>query len=629
MKESTEIQALTDIGGLLPNIGRDFIGIAGQHDTSWKGEPLYEVLSWAEYEMSLMNTKSRVLENKSRQVLLSGEYTDATGRICQQSRNCIVTVAGRVWEVPRDLRRPGETETEATYRILAETVEQDDLSDIARLGGDFVAVVQCLDEVVLLRSLTSGTQIFYRREGSSLFWSCNPVELVDDPYRSVDRLALASLCCYPNGLPYPDVKLLDPGMYLRFKGGSIKPQSFDTYETSINMNLKTLEEWGEYARETIIEAVRKQTRPFRKIALPLSGGIDSSAMAYCLAYLGVDTTCYHFVSPKHRAADESKYARMVAEHLGLPYRELLPDMDEHGCAQLLNADWRFRVPHGACTYSMLQKLGQIIKGEADCIVHGIVGDLFAGYHEYHRLPQELFGNPRFAISYLLQLAAAPVSIKKLLEILMPKPDWTKNLVRHLPLPSGLSTPLKQLFYVQPNKYSKLCNVGFLDSDLSEGVVNNRPMYQDEDDLGETSFNLNVHYPTGVIGIAPFRHREVMDLIYSIPDIHRHVFYGGLMTNKAVERQAFLGYLPAEVVRRSEGALYEHIVQDFAVKNGQMFRELLGEGSCVEELGIVDSSRLEEVLADLRELAGSSVTLTTMGLIEIWLRCIKYRKKPTT
>ncbi|MCY3869650.1 MAG: hypothetical protein OXG87_08835, partial [Gemmatimonadetes bacterium] len=117
--------------------------------------------------------------------------------------------------------------------------------------------------------------------------------------------------------------------------------------------------------------------------------------------------------------------------------------------------------------------------------------------------------------------------------------------------------------------------------------------------------------------------------YSIPDIHRHVFYGGLMTNKAVERQAFLGYLPAEVVRRSEGALYEHIVQDFAVKNGRMFRELLGAGSCVEELGIVDSSRLEAVLTNLRELAGSSVTLTTMGLIEIWLRCIKYRKRPTT
>ena len=628
MKESTEIQALTNIGGLLPNIGRDFIGIAGQHNTSWKGEPLYEVLSWEEYEMSLMNTKPKVLEDRSRQVMLSGKYADAIGRICQQPRNCIVTVAGRVWEVPRGLRHPGETETEATYRILAEAAEQDDLSDIARLGGDFVAVVQCLDEVVLIRSLTSGTQIFYRREGSSLFWSCNPVELVDDPYRSVDRLALASLCCYPNGLPYPDVKLLDPGMYLRFKGGSIKPQSFDTYETSINMNLKTLEEWGEYARETIIEAVRKQTRPFRKIALPLSGGIDSSAMAYCLAYLGVDTTCYHFVSPKHRAANESKYARMVAEHLGLPYQELLPDMDEHGCAQLLNANWHFLVPHGSCTYSVWQNFGHVIKDDADCIVHGMVGDLFAGCHEFHRLPQELFQNPRFAVSYLLQLAAAPVSIKKLLEILMPKPDWAKNLVRHLPLPSALSTSLKQLFYVQPNDAGVLCNVGFLDTDLAEGVVNNRPMYAGEDALGETSFNLNVHFPTGAIGITPFRHREVMDLIYSIPDIHRHIFYGGLMTNKAVERQAFLGHLPAEVVRRSDGSLYEHIVQDFAVKNEQVFRELLGEGSCVEELGIVDISRLEGVLTDLHELAGSSVTLTTMGLIEVWLRCIKYRKKPT-
>ncbi len=629
MERISEIQALPDIECLLPDIGRDFIGVAGQHDTSLKGEPLYEVLSWAEYEISLMNTKPRVLENRTRQVMLSGEYTDAIGRICQQPRNCIVAVAGRVWEVPRDLRRPGETETEVTYRILAEAVEQDDLSDIARLGGDFVAVVQCLDEVVLLRSLTSGTQLFYKKKGTSLFWSCNPMDLVDDPYGNVDRLALASLCCYPNGLPYPDVKLLDPGMYLRFWDGSINTRSFDTYEISINMNLKTLEEWGEYARETIIEAVRKQIRPFRKVALPLSGGIDSSAMAYCLAYLGVDTTCYHFVSSRHRAADESNYARMVAEHLGLPYRELLPDADENGYIQLLNADWHFHVPHGACTYSVWQNLGQIIKSDADCIVHGIVGDLFAGCHEFHRLPQELFQNPRFAISYLLQLAAAPVSIRKLLKILMPKPDWAKNLVQHLPLPSGLSTSLRQLFYVQPDTDRELCNMGFLDTDLAEGVINNRPMYAGEDSLGETSFNLNVHFPVRVIGITPFRHRTVMNLIYSIPDIHRHIFYGGLMTNKAVERQAFLGYLPAEVVRRSEGALYEHIVQDFAVKNGQRFRELLGEGSCVEELGIVDVSRLEAVLKDLRELAGSSVTLTTMGLIEIWLRCIKYRKKPTT
>lgn len=622
MERISKIQAL-------PDIGRDFIGVAGQHDTYWKGEPLYEILSWTEYEMSLMNTKPGVLENRSRQIMLSGKYANAIGRICQQTRNRMVTVAGRVWEVPRDLRCPGETETEATYRILAEAAEQDDLTDIARLGGDFVAVVQCLDEVVLIRSLTSGTQIFYRSKGTSLFWSCNPVDLVDDPYGNVDRLALASLCCYPNGLPYPDVKLLGPGMYIRFRGGSINTLSFDNYETSINTNLKTLEEWGECARETIIEAVRKQIRPFRKIALPLSGGIDSSAMAYCLAYLGVDTTCYHFVSSRHRAADESEYARMVAEHLGLPYRELLPDTDDQGCAQLLNVSWRFRIPHGACTYSVWQNLGQIIKGDADCILHAIVGDLFAGCHEFHRLPQELFRNPRFAISYLLQLAAAPVSIKKLLKILMPKPDWAKDLVRRLPHSSDLGTSLKQLFYVHPNTDRELCNVGFLNPDLAEGIVNNRPTYEGEDGLGETSFNLNVHFPARTIGITPFRHRAVMDLIYSIPDIHRHVFYGGLMTNKAVERQAFLGYLPAEVVRRSEGALYEHIVQDFAVKNGRMFRELLGAGSCVEELGIVDSSRLEAVLTDLRELAGSSVTLTTMGLIEIWLRCIKYRKRPTT
>lgn len=78
-------------------------------------------------------------------------------------------------------------------------------------------------------------------------------------------------------------------------------------------------------RSAALQSVSCHACGFDRIVLKLSGGLDSSIVAACLARAHVDVTCVNLVTARP-AGDEREHARAVASWLALPIVERLRDV---------------------------------------------------------------------------------------------------------------------------------------------------------------------------------------------------------------------------------------------------------------------------------------------------------------
>lgn len=79
-------------------------------------------------------------------------------------------------------------------------------------------------------------------------------------------------------------------------------------------------------RDAVRHAVACQASQFSSVLLKLSGGLDSSIVAACLAHSGTPFTCLNLVT-EQPAGDERDYARIVATCLGAPLIERFRSLD--------------------------------------------------------------------------------------------------------------------------------------------------------------------------------------------------------------------------------------------------------------------------------------------------------------
>jgi asparagine synthase (glutamine-hydrolysing) len=80
-------------------------------------------------------------------------------------------------------------------------------------------------------------------------------------------------------------------------------------------------------RTTVSMAVRTMAEADRRVLLELSGGLDSSIVAACLSLAEADSTLCTMNAPVP-GTDERPYARLVAEHVGLPLQTEELSVDE-------------------------------------------------------------------------------------------------------------------------------------------------------------------------------------------------------------------------------------------------------------------------------------------------------------
>jgi asparagine synthase (glutamine-hydrolysing) len=194
--------------------------------------------------------------------------------------------------------------------------------------------------LILARDRVGIKPLYYAVSGRRLSFASELKGLLQDPSlpREVDPVALDQYLALEY-VPSPlciiaGVRKLPPGHYLAWDqaGGTHQVLPYwrpglERSEEARNSGL-SLEEEAERLRHVLRESVRKELISDVPLGVFLSGGIDSSAVAAMMAQLTPGQVRSFSVGFADSSFDESRYARLVARHLGTEHRELVlePEM---------------------------------------------------------------------------------------------------------------------------------------------------------------------------------------------------------------------------------------------------------------------------------------------------------------
>lgn len=505
-----------------------------------------------------------------------------------QIGNSFVAAAGVIWKLPK-----GCPFSLAGFEsILRNAVEGENYRELMDVRGDFVAVLLCKNSVVLLRSCRATTMLFYRISNSNVEWATDFSAMVESPISCLDYKKLAKLSWGADVVPYEDVHSLPTGILLTVRAGRMNTLEYSKTKTQIAMPTDC-GGWSEEVRHRIKEAVALRARRYGRIGLLLSGGIDSSAIGWCLKEIGADVLCIHWDSQEFSPADESGYARAVSKSLGFPLLSIpIGDLYRRN-SLFIDQDWKFSFPYNHGLYKWWYETAIAVRGEVDCLMSGLAGDSTFGTSSIKNALKGIGAIPlRDAVSYFVNLLSINEGIS----------DFFRESQRHRDI-----SPYRQLDHLSPWAASAV-KESVKPTDLS-GF------------LQAPSLDYNAFFPSGLRHVGPYLDEDLNAFCQVIPSPYKLAPFRGQLIDKVLLRYAFIDRLPLEVVRRNYRQYVSGLIQGYCENNPQVIKQLLGEESWLNRFGIVNQDNLRKVLSNERLLGTHSNTLIINSMIELWLRNI--------
>ena len=183
---------------------------------------------------------------------------------------------------------------------------------------------------------------------------------------------------------FKNIRKLDAGTYLRIgknlagimSSAQYRYWELDYKETSPPQDI---EESKEILSKLLEDSVKSQLMGEVPIGVLLSGGLDSSAIAYYVHSLGADLTTYNIGFPE---VNEFEFSREVAKAYGLKHREITVTTQDH-LSRFQEVVWALDEPIGDPACFPLYRLCEELKKDVTVVLSGEGGDeLFSGYPQY-------------------------------------------------------------------------------------------------------------------------------------------------------------------------------------------------------------------------------------------------------
>lgn len=237
-------------------------------------------------------------------------------------------------ELRRELEAAGETfatdhsDTELLLRLLI----RDGASCLGRLNGMFAFALYDSERRTILaaRDRFGIKPFYYVAEGGRFAFASEMKSLAALPFvsRDIDRQALFDFMSllYVAGERsiLSSVRRLPPGHCLRYSLDERRVEIGRWWRLDFAPDESVApREWPERIRDALRCAVVAWSRSDVPVAVSLSGGLDSSAVAAIAAQSGIDVSAYSlgFEGPGEAAWNELPLARKVAGKWGLPHHE--------------------------------------------------------------------------------------------------------------------------------------------------------------------------------------------------------------------------------------------------------------------------------------------------------------------
>lgn len=548
------------------------------------------------------------------------------GRDSSASR---VTIAGCVRSLPAGGSSPPAA--------LQDLVDQLGPAALPRIDGEYIIAYASPErqEMLIFRSVTCPLMLYYRRLGGRFLWATNPLFLFSEgrpALHDVNADALPALVLRLRDAPaesvYRDIATLPPGNVLRIADGSASTHVLSDFDLDDNRGLP-LESAANRLKEHVHRAVTTCLAPAGSMAVAFSGGIDSAVVCHEVVGLGRPVQPIHWTARGGRVpGSETEAARTVSASLGLSLREVdvSPALRPHG--QYLQCHDDCYLPHNLLGPEL--GLARASAGTSSMYWGAFADQLFES-----QVPSLLSWHP---LSVGSVWRAIP-------QVLLAVPGTPGSLGLLMSLFQGFRRPCRGLL---PRHEARAEGVGaWLSDDAREWAIRcltrafqaRRDQYDASTAAGRQSAssaltyvaikdsidaqtNNAIHYdvmlPYGLMPVFPFLHRPLIEFCLSLSHQHKVQMYMNVPVRKVVLRYAYAPYLPRPTVSSELSSSLLAFAQEFCRNNIDTVGELLGDGSLLQQMGVIDGRGLAATLAEERLYTMDSGPLLDACVAELWL-----------
>jgi asparagine synthase (glutamine-hydrolysing) len=150
----------------------------------------------------------------------------------------------------------------------------------------------------------------------------------------LDERGVACLLCAPPGertwTLFRGVSQVAPGETWLVEDGKVERRDFGAWPPLEQLHYRRTEHYVEDFRSLLADSMRDRLRHSRRVALSLSGGLDSTSVAATLAHLSLpspntDLQAISYIFDDLSSCDERRYIRPVIERYGIAWHPILAD----------------------------------------------------------------------------------------------------------------------------------------------------------------------------------------------------------------------------------------------------------------------------------------------------------------
>ncbi len=293
----------------------------------------------------------------------------------------------------RDLRRRLEGaghkfRTESDTECIVHLYEDEGPDCFTHLNGMFAVAIwdAKLRRLVLGRDRLGKKPLVYRHQPGRLVFASELKSLLEVPGapREIDPAAVDEYLTYQY-VPHPNCifkgyRKLPPGHYAVLQNDHLDVRPYWQPDFGHEERI-TQADAAAKLRELLESAVTLRMRSDVPLGAFLSGGVDSSLIAALMQKNSSQAVKTFSIGFSVKEYDETRYARLVAKHLGTEHHELQVTPD---AAQILpKLAWHYDEPFADSSAIPTWYLSQMTRQHVTVSLSGDGGDeLFAGYPRY-------------------------------------------------------------------------------------------------------------------------------------------------------------------------------------------------------------------------------------------------------
>lgn len=369
-------------------------------------------------------------------------------------------------------------------------------------------------------------------------------------------------------------------------------------------------------RETTMQSMRSQTKPYRSMLVSLSGGLDSSIVAACASRASGGVSCLTLATRDARG-DERSFARLMAQKIGARLFEVFEDasrvdMTQSHAGHLPRPVARaFAQSSEAATREIAAEIG------AEAVLSGGGGDnLFCNMQSVLPIVDRLLhhgpGPGMIAsardMSRITQTSMTEILKRSLKRALRrdPRYRWPREagLLHDAAVEAGnalavhpwLNAPARAL----PGKAAHIAWLMHIENFL-EGF--------DSD--------------ARLVKLSPLMTQPLAELCLRIPTWMWCA--GG--EDRALARRAFADLLPPDILARRIKGTHDSFVITLFDRNRAVLREMLADGQLVRN-GLVDRAAMLDALSAEGPVRGSAYSrILALADVEAWVQAWVNRPRP--